>query len=113
MKIKHRVPVFVQKPDEITAEYENEVRRSTERGEREHEKAVKRLAAAERRLAKVRATPAQKREKSSYTRDLNVAVQIVEARRRELADLERLMAQSPQSATHRGTKSFRPIGKAS
>lgn len=112
MKIKHNVPTAPLKSAVLSEQYENEVRRSTQRGEREYARAQKRVTQAERRLAKIRATPEHARAVSSYTRDLNVAVQIVELRRQELAALERIMKQSPQSATHRGTKSFRPVGGA-
>lgn len=113
MKIKHKVPAFAPKSEDVSEQYENEVRRSTQRGEREYLRAQKRVTAAEQRLEKIRAASAKARALSSYTRDLNVAIQIVEQRRQELAELERLMKQSPNPAKNRGTKSFRPVGGAS
>jgi hypothetical protein len=113
MKMKHRVPIRVPQSATVDEAYESEVRRSTEHGERQHARAIKRLRDAERRLEKVRSREESRRAVSAYTRDLNIALQIVELRRQELSDLERLMRQSPQSAQHRGTKSFRPVGGAS
>jgi hypothetical protein len=107
MKIRHNPnPGWVRPSAQLSQSYENEVRRSTEKLERQHAAAMRRLEQAENRLARARRKPGAK----SRARQLMEMEAVVELRRAELERYRRLMVAVPASAEHRGTKSFRPIG---
>ena len=109
MKIAHRdprsSPFYVPPSAVVDAAYEAEVRRSTERGEREYQRRTARLAKAEARLARARADTPRRR----HRRRLAELEAVVELRRAELEDYRRLMLGVPASAEHRGTRSYRPV----
>jgi hypothetical protein len=106
VKITHRNPAssWFHVPPSATVDpaYEAEVRRSTERGEREYQRRAQRLVKAEARLAEARAVTTSRRQLAELTA-------LVELRRAELDDYRRLMLGSPASAEHRGTRSYRPV----
>lgn len=100
MKIKHRVPAAqMVRSDPITPEYQAEVDRTTARAEAAYARALKRLHAAEERLAQVQARRAPKRKQQIAELEA-----MVELRRTELETLHRMMTSSPASSMHRGTK---------
>lgn len=106
MKITHRNAsgswFYVPPSAVVDADYEAEVRRSTERGEREYRRRMHRLARAEARLARAQ-------EVKTPRRQLAELVAVVELRRAELEDYRRLMVGVPASAEHRGVGSYRPV----
>lgn len=103
MKIRHRVPSAECRPAVVSDEYEAEVARATQSAERRYRQAQQRLAAAERRLEKVRSTT------RPVPGDIAVATALVELRRQELDELARMMQSAPATAVHRGTRSFGPV----
>lgn len=106
VKITHNPHGNWQRPSAvIDASYAAEVQRATERGERLYRLAQQRLERAEEKLAKATASRHQ-RTKKKHIAELEA---LVELRRTELAEYERLMVSVPASAAHRGTKSFRPV----
>lgn len=106
MKITHRNPAasfwHVPESDPVDPAYEAEVRRCTERGEREYRRREGRLKRAEARLAAARRQHLRAKQIAELTA-------IVEIRRQELEEYRRLMVAVPASAKHRGTRSFRPV----
>ena len=106
MKIRHKVnPHWYPPSATLTDEYADEVRRSTERGEREYRKAQRRLEQAENRLARARKHKAAANRK----RQLAELEAIVELRRAELEEHRRQMVSVAASAEHRGKASYRPV----
>lgn len=101
-KINHG---WVPPADPISDRYQREVDRSTDRGDRAYARAVKRLEAAERRLARVAAIPQATR---SVVKE-QAARLIVEARREELVILARQMQATPASSVHFGVGSYRGV----
>lgn len=75
----------IPESDPVDPEYEAEVRQSTERAEREYQRARDRLARAETRLVAALRKQARKKE----IRQLR---ELVELRRTEFAEYQRLMA---------------------
>ena len=108
MKIRHRIPTqaFASATDPLSAEYEAEVRACTERAERAYRLAEQRLAKAIAKAEEAERKAKVRKVKPSVVADLWA---IVELRRIELDAYARVMAASPQSAAHRGGKSFRPV----
>lgn len=104
MKIRHNVPAAAYRPEAVTDEYQAEVDAATDKLDRAYAKASRRLAAAERRLAVAVA------DCNTANRRTALAA-AVELRRSELESIAILMRASPQSAHHRGTKSYRPVPK--
>lgn len=104
MKISHKVPRQACRPEVITDRYQIEVDVATERLAKAYGKAQRNFRTAEVRLE--RATAARK-----SAAKLRLLADAVNARRTALAEIEVLMRASPQSATHRGAKSFRPVPK--
>lgn len=92
MRIAHRAPVAdwfaVPESDPVDEDYEAQVGRSTERGEREYRQAQERLTRAEQRLARTRA----EKTRSGRKKRLAQLEALVEERRAELAEIARLMA---------------------
>lgn len=109
MKITHRNPAGsfwrIPESDPVDAAYQAEVDTCTERGEREYQRLQARLARAESRLTRAQAQATTRRDRKQVA----TLIALVEIRRAELADYERLMVAVPASAQHRGTKSFRPV----
>jgi anion-transporting ArsA/GET3 family ATPase len=106
MKIRHNPNGAWDRPSAtVDDDYEAQVQRSTQKAERLYARAQKRLEKAEAQLAAVTSA------KSAPNRKRRVAeVQaLVELRRAELAECERMMTGVPASAAHRGRESFRPI----
>lgn len=99
MKIKHRVPL-VAKSDPITSEYQDELDRTAAKAEAAYNRALKRLEAAEARLAKAQEKKAAPRQHKRQIAELEA---MVELRRIELQNLHLLMTASPASSMHRGT----------
>lgn len=106
MKITHRNPAanWFHVPPSVTVEpeYQVQVDRATENGEREYQRRQQRLARAESRLAKAQRGKAAERRLAELTA-------MVELRRAELEDYRRMMVAVAASAQHRGTRSFRPV----
>ena len=115
MKIQHRMPASAFNSNmtgRIDEDYQIEVDRTTERLEREFNSERLRLESAERRHARIaNSVKADKtrRAREHHDRDIRAAWALVEERRQELGRLAALMTSSPQSATHRGTKSHRKV----
>lgn len=116
MKIRHRVPTAAfGGSDPVTPEYQAQVDRSTTKAQTAYERAQRNLAAALRRQERadeaVLANAAKGRKKdTALVRAAKVAAELVELRREELLELERLMKAAPASSTHRGgRKGHRPI----
>lgn len=101
MRITHRVPVIEPESAVVDAKYQAEVDRATHKAERTYAKALQALARAERRLHRV--------EQTRNRKAIRLAAEIVELRRQELVEIERMMFGSPASATHRGRRSYRPV----
>lgn len=85
--------------------YEDEVRRCTERGERQYAQAQKRVLAAERRLERLKAQKVH----NGTTRRIREATALLELRRAEWEALHAVMTAAPASSRHRGRDSFRPV----
>lgn len=115
MKIQHRVPdsaLTNNMTGRLTAEYQAEVDRSTERLQREYDQEMRRSAAAGRRLTRLQAKgrrATSSRQRRNIEREIRVAWEQVELRREELTRLASLMQSTPAGATHRGDRSFRPV----
>ena len=89
---RHRVPVLAMTSDPISERYQIEVNISTNRLEQRYRKAVKALEAAERRAERARRLLTESRSKSRATAaHYDRLLLIVEDRRRELREIERLM----------------------
>lgn len=106
MKIRHRVPTHAYRSDPVSPEYQAEVDRHTDKAMAAWRRAQGRLAAAEKRLARVRKSVSPSRAR---VHEVAVAAELVEARREELQRIERLMKAVPAAAQHRGTQSYRPV----
>lgn len=101
MKIKHRVPVaLLATSDPITPDYQAELDRTAAKAEAAYSRALKRLEAAEQRLAKAQRKQAAPRQ---HKRQLAELEAMVELRREELQKWHRMMVASPASSMHRGT----------
>lgn len=98
-------PWYRPRPVVLTAQYEREVERSTEKLEREYARAKKRVQQAEARLGKAQRDSTTK-TKRHLIAELEAHLQI---RRDELEEYRRMMVAVPASAEHRGVKSFRPV----
>jgi hypothetical protein len=108
MRIQHKVN-HGWAPNRNDPEWEERVEReakaTTDAAERAWRKAQERLARAEERRAKIAAmAPA-----GVTTRRLAVAEQMVELRRAELREIERLMTGHSAPAKNRGRRSYRPV----
>lgn len=111
MKITHNIPVE-RASATVSAEYQAEVDASMRRGRLRWESEQSSLAAAERRRDRVaRRKPKTARAKKLQTRQLRELDELIELRRMEVQRMAGLMQASPQSASHRGRKSFRPVPK--
>lgn len=116
MKLRHRIPTAaLRDSDPVTPDYQAQVDRSTAKAQVAYERAQRNLTAALRRLERadeaVLANAAKGRKKDgALVRAAKVAAELVELRREELQELERLMKAAPASSTHRsGRKGHRPI----
>ena len=91
MKITHRRPganwFAVPESDPVDESYAAQVQQATERAERQYRQAQERLVRAERRLARALAEKARAGHKKRITQ----LRALVEKRRAELADIERMM----------------------
>jgi hypothetical protein len=106
MKITHNSHGGWQRPSAVTtADYENQVQRSTDKAERLFRAAELRLQRAQDRLTAALASR-HKRTKQRHIAELQAHVEI---RRAELEKYRRMMVAVPASAEHRGRKSFRPV----
>lgn len=106
MKIRHRVNPYWYPPSaELDDAYAEEVRRSTERGERRYRKAQQRLAEAEAKLERARSRKAAKNRRHQIA-ELEA---LVELRRRELETYRRWMVAADAPAEQRGRDSYRPV----
>lgn len=101
MRIAHRVPVREAQSATLDPAYQAEVDRSTARAERAYAKALRDLQRAEGKLQRV--------QQSHDAKAIKLATAIVELRRQQLEELEVQMRSAPQSATHRGRRSYRPV----
>lgn len=101
MRIQHRVPVRDPQSAVLDPAYQAEVDRATRKAERAYAAAVSALARAEAKLLRV--------EQTRNRKAIALAAEIVELRRAQLAEIERMMQASPAPATHRGVDSFRPV----
>lgn len=103
MKIAHKTHGWTpDTTDPMWAErVEREAERTTDQTEARWHKAQRRLArAVEKAEAATQAHPTRRQR----------LWDVVDARRAELAALERLMTQSPAGSQHRGTPAYRGIG---
>lgn len=98
-------PWYRPRQPELSAQYQREVDRSTEKLEREFARAEKRVQQAEARLGKAK-TDVRVKTKRHVIAELEAALEI---RRDELEGYRRMMVAVPASAEHRGTKSYRPV----
>ena len=98
MRIKHNPYVQPVTSSEVSDSYQVEVDKATDKLSRRYARVARRLASARASLSVAKTGP--------RVRELS---RLVEDRIRELAEIEALMRASPQSASHRGTKSFRPV----
>ena len=98
MKLRHNHRANPAPSVEVDEEYQAQVDRSTDRLVRKYRKAQGRLEKARSSLGRA------KTEKSrvNIQRD-------IDDRLFELREIEALMRSSPQSSSHRGTASFRPV----
>lgn len=97
------VPWAVTNPVVLDEVYQRQVDRSTSRLERQYARAEKRAQQAKVRLERARRDT---RTKKQQLAELEALVQI---RLDELEEYRRMMVAVPAGATHRGTKSFRPV----
>lgn len=105
-KSRHRfapVPWAITTPVVLDEAYQRQVDRSTSKLERQYAQAEKRARQAKARLERARRDT---RTKKQQLTELEALVQI---RLDELEEYRRIMVAAPASATHRGTKSFRPV----
>lgn len=93
--------------DVVDEDYQRQVDRTTDKSERVYAAALKRVQAAEQRLAKVTSI------KSPVTRarETKAARASLEARRQDLIALQALMTQTPAGSQHRGVDSYRAVPK--
>lgn len=112
MKISHRRPIpnwwRTPESDHVEPEYEAQVQYSTERAEREYHKARLRLERAEARLASAMARREASR-KAVRLKQIRELEAVVELRREELAEWQRMMTATGAGAQHRGPRSYRPV----
>lgn len=109
MKIRHNAPREPRSAD-LTPEYEAEVEASMRRGRLRWESEQTALEKAERRRAKVAARkPKTAKAAKVRKRQLRELDELIELHRQRLQETHRMMRSSPQSAAHRGDKSFRPV----
>lgn len=116
MKLRHRIPSAAFSGSEsVTPEYQAQVDRSTTKAQVAYERAQRNLAAALRRQERadeaLLANGAKGRKKdTALVRAAKVAAELVELRREELQELDRLMKAAPASSTHRsGRQGHRPV----
>ncbi len=110
MRIRHRYPVErMMASDPVTDEYQAEVDAHTARRERDYRDAEKRLRAAELKRDRIRAETVSRSTRKAHARRLAELDALVDLRRNELDALDRQMKASPQSAQHRGKKSYRAV----
>lgn len=109
MKIRHHVPSDPHSSS-LTPEYEAEVEASMYRGRLRWESEQAALAKAERRRRRLSARkPATARQSKTIRRQIRELDEQIEFYRSSLQETHRLMTASPQGASHRGSKSFRPV----
>jgi hypothetical protein len=109
MKRKHRIPVDkLRLSDPVTPEYQSEIDATMERAAARYAQAQRALERAQARVARIRATAVEQRRTAAHRRELRIAEADLELRREELRRLDSLMHASPQSASHRGKRSYRP-----
>lgn len=112
MKIAHRNGATnwwrVPESDPVSPEYQAEVDQSTQRAEREFRRAKQRFERAQAKLTEARERRARSR-KSVSNKQLAELEALLELRREELAELQRMMVATAASAQHRGVRSFRPV----
>ena len=100
MKATHRVPFHDgPRPDPVTASYQRQVDRDTDRLQRRYAAAERALARAEAKAERLRAVITSSK---ATRRALLVAEAELELRRQELRALAAQMQASPASAWHRG-----------
>lgn len=106
MKIKHRIPVNrLRQSDPVSDEYQAEVDLHTNRAVVAYERAQRRIAQDEKRLARLARMP-QTRSRKRRIAELDA---LIELRRLDLDKLHRLMVVSAQSAQHRGRRGHRHV----
>jgi hypothetical protein len=109
MKIRHKVPSAPLTSDPISAEYQREVDRATQRSERAYRAAQSRLDAAIARAARAEAVAKRKSAKAKEIRAWQTAEALVELRRIEMEKYERIMRATAAPSSNRGRESFRPV----
>ena len=105
MKVTHRIPTQELHSAVLDERYAREVEAATNRGERDFKRAVQRLRAAERRVARLETEKPTKRTR----KELSVALELLEIRRAELAQISDLMTGIPASSVHRSRALVRPV----
>lgn len=110
MKITHRVP-NLRRPhgDTVSDAYQAEVDRHTAKLEAEYRAAQKNLAAAVRRLDRVRAESVSRATAKAHDRRLREATALAEMRREQLEQLQAMMTRVPASSQHRSREAHRPV----
>lgn len=94
---RHRIPMLGVRPsDPIDERYQAEIDHSISKLTRQYESARKRLEAAEKRAEKLANTRERKRAQDNELTDL---MRVIEDRRAELHELERLMMPGDYTAT--------------
>lgn len=107
MRIKHKVHLPRNpKAVEISAEYQAQVDRSTEKLQRRYERARKAAEAARFRRDRTALIVGNDKLRA---RRLAEAEAALAARTAELHEIERLMTQSPAGAAHRGTEGWTKV----
>lgn len=103
---RHRIPTLVVRPsDPIDERYQAEIDHSVNKLTRKYESARKRLEVAEKRAEKLINTRSRKRARDD---ELAGLMRVIEARRAELHELERLMMPGDYTpAGHRPVPSSR------
>jgi multidrug efflux pump subunit AcrA (membrane-fusion protein) len=106
MRLRHRIPTDqFERSDPITPAYQREIDETMRRAQTAYDQAERRLQRDERRLEKARqAKPTRRQE-----RQIKELVALVELRREELKRWHQMLVHSPQSAQHRGSRSYRPV----
>lgn len=106
MKIRHNPNGAWRRPSaDVDDAYESQVQRSTDKAERQHAAAQRRLERAEERLTRA----VSSKKTANRRRVIAELTAAVELRREELEGYRRLMTGVAASAEHRGTRSYRPI----
>lgn len=106
-RIKHKVHLSREPgPVEISDDYQAEVDRSTQRLERRYERAKKAVEAARFRQERARLMVGQRQLRTHRLAEAEAALS---ARLAELEEIERLMTESPASATHRGREGWTKV----